>query len=104
MVGFIHIRVCIQPWVTHNPIDEVINNGGDVIDASEPIVEGWLRLIVHIFSFPARLPERGLTLSTANHVSRKCNKNALGNMSRELRRIPVLRTRVNKGESCYLLL
>src|SRR5215207_313308 len=90
MVGFIHTRVCIQPWVTHNPIDEVINNGGDVVYTPEPIVEGWLRLILHIFSFPARLPLRRLTLSTSNHVSTKCGKNALGNMSRELPRTHLL--------------
>ena len=40
MVRFIHTRVSIQPWVTHNPIDEVINNGGDIIYAAKPIVEG----------------------------------------------------------------
>jgi len=40
MVRFIHTRVSIQPWVTHNPIDEVINNGGDIIYAAKPIVQG----------------------------------------------------------------
>jgi hypothetical protein len=39
MVGFINTRVSIQPWVTHNPVDEVIDDRGDVVYAAEPIVE-----------------------------------------------------------------
>jgi hypothetical protein len=65
MVRFIHTRVSIQPWVTHNPIDELINNRGDVIYATEPIVEGGFVLRLHgacllliLFDLPLSPAER----------------------------------------------
>src|SRR5215212_9614445 len=52
MVGFVHTRVGIQPWVGHDPVDEVIDDGSDVVDASEPIVEGRFDWALHVLSFP----------------------------------------------------
>jgi hypothetical protein len=52
MVGFVHTRVGIQPCVGHDPVDEVIDDGSDVVHASEPIVEGRFDWGLHILSFP----------------------------------------------------
>src|SRR5215208_6070237 len=52
MVGFVHTRVGIQPCVGHDPVDEVIDDGSDVVHASEPIVEGRFDWALHILSFP----------------------------------------------------
>jgi hypothetical protein len=34
--------VRIQDWVVHNPIDEIVNNGSNRIDATETLVERGL--------------------------------------------------------------
>ena len=34
MVGLIHARVSVQPVVDHDPVDKVIDNGGDVVYAT----------------------------------------------------------------------
>jgi hypothetical protein len=49
VVRLVDARIRVQPVVNHNPIDEIVDDGGDVVDAGESVVErGWL-------SFP-RLP------------------------------------------------
>jgi len=61
---------------------------------------------VHATAPPSRLSSSGLALSTANHASRECSKNALDILSRERPRTPYRRssqnspsaTLVNKGE------
>ena len=49
MVGFINTRVSVQPLIDHEPVDKVIDNGGDVIYAARPIVEGGCVLGVYGF-------------------------------------------------------
>src|SRR5215216_5023306 len=73
MVRFIHPRVCIQPWVSHNPIDEIINNGGDVVYATEPIVEGGFVLRLH-GSPPFEASLSDLPLSPAERLENKNNR------------------------------
>src|ERR671933_875650 len=65
MVCFIHTRISIQPWVVHNPVDEVVHNDSDVVYATEPIVEGGCVLGLHGFylllkpiSLTYRFPQR----------------------------------------------
>src|SRR5215208_4965771 len=52
MVCLIYTRVSIQPWVGHKPVDQVIDNGSEVIYTSEPIVERRFYWGLHTLSFP----------------------------------------------------
>src|SRR6202011_1380249 len=47
MVGLVHPGVGIEPVVHHDPVDQVINDRRDVVDASESIVERRLLLNGH---------------------------------------------------------
>jgi hypothetical protein len=35
----VHRRVAVQPWAGYDPIDEVVDHRGDVIDANEAVVQ-----------------------------------------------------------------
>ncbi len=39
MVSLIDARIGIEPGIDHQSVDEVIDHGGDVVDAAEAIVE-----------------------------------------------------------------
>jgi hypothetical protein len=44
MVGFVDARVGVQPGIDHDPIDEVIDHGGDVVHATQAVIQrGHLR-------------------------------------------------------------
>jgi hypothetical protein len=43
VVRLVDARIRVQPVVDHDPVDEIVNDRGDVVDAAEPLVErGWL--------------------------------------------------------------
>jgi hypothetical protein len=44
VVRLIHARIRIEPWIDHEPVDEVLHDSGNVIYATEPIVERWFLL------------------------------------------------------------
>jgi hypothetical protein len=46
MVSLVDYWVCIQAGINHDPVDEIINHGGDAIDTAEPVVQGGL-VILH---------------------------------------------------------
>ncbi|WP_460426986.1 hypothetical protein [Azotobacter armeniacus] len=39
MMGFAHARICIQGWVDHDSVDEVIRDSGDAIYIPKPLVK-----------------------------------------------------------------
>src|SRR5438093_6369925 len=39
MVRFVHARIRVQARVDHDAVDQVVDDGRDVIDAAQPIVE-----------------------------------------------------------------
>jgi hypothetical protein len=39
MMGLVYLRVRIQAGIDHDPVDEIINDGGDAVDTAEPIVK-----------------------------------------------------------------
>jgi hypothetical protein len=61
MMRLVHPWVNIEPWVDHDPVDEVIDHGGYAIDAAAPVVEARRVLCIH---------RRFLLLSPATAVSR----------------------------------
>src|SRR5262249_39978407 len=56
MVGLVAYWVCIQAGINHDPVDEIINQGGDAIDTAEPIVQGGCVLHSHLCSSSFRFP------------------------------------------------
>jgi hypothetical protein len=42
MMRFIDLGVGVQPRVVHDAVDKVIPNGGNRIDASQPVIERFL--------------------------------------------------------------
>src|SRR5215211_4812314 len=72
MVCFIHTRVSIQPWIAHNPVDEVVHNDGNVVQAPEPIVKGGCDLRLHELLHPL---EASLSSPTAFPSGVLKNKN-----------------------------
>src|SRR5215216_3217041 len=99
MVCLIYTRVSIQPWVGHKLVDQVIDNGSDVIYTPEPIVERRFKLGLHILSFPPagyrpRIAYDDIAQSSAHPL----NRVALRLLRRgELQRSHLPRTRVNRG-------
>ena len=43
MVRLVDSRVRVQPRVDHDPIDEVVDDDGDGVDASQPLVQRRFR-------------------------------------------------------------
>ena len=39
MMGLVHPWIRIQAGIDHNPIDKVIDHGGDAVDTAEPLVK-----------------------------------------------------------------
>ena len=83
MVCLIHTRVSIQPWVGHDPVDQVIDDGGDVIYATEPIVERrfnwglryaqklWIGDFVrHAVYLPEKVTQRAGALTPVGRIHR----------------------------------
>src|SRR5262249_8714912 len=52
----VYFWVCIQAGINHDPVDEIINHGGDAIDTAEPIVQGGCVLHSHLCSSSFRFP------------------------------------------------
>jgi hypothetical protein len=42
MMRFIDLRIGVQPWIVHDAINKIIDDGGDGIDAPEPVIERFL--------------------------------------------------------------
>jgi hypothetical protein len=42
MMRFIDFRIGVQPRVVHNTVNKVIDDGGNRIDAPEPVIERFL--------------------------------------------------------------
>src|SRR5262249_52629832 len=43
--GSVRPEVRARRWlvgINHDPVDEIINPGGDAIDSAEPVVQGWI--------------------------------------------------------------
>jgi hypothetical protein len=39
MMGLIDARISIQSWVRHDSVDKIIDDGSNVIDAAESVIE-----------------------------------------------------------------
>ena len=39
MMGLVYLRVRIQAGIDHDPVDEIINDGGDAVDTAEPLIK-----------------------------------------------------------------
>ena len=39
MMRLIDAWVCIQAGVVHDPVDEVVHDGGDAIDTAQPLIQ-----------------------------------------------------------------
>jgi hypothetical protein len=39
VVSFVHGRVHVQARVRHDPVDQIINNGGDAINSTEALIK-----------------------------------------------------------------
>jgi hypothetical protein len=49
MVRLVDARIRVQPVVNHDPIDEIVDGGGNDVDATESLVErGLLRFHVRL--------------------------------------------------------
>src|SRR5205814_7992916 len=42
VVGFIHRGVGVQPWISHDAVDEIIDHRRNAINSAEAFIEGWL--------------------------------------------------------------
>ena len=49
-MGLVHPWIGIEPVVRHDPVDQVVDDRGDVVHASEPIVERRFLLNSHLVS------------------------------------------------------
>jgi hypothetical protein len=47
VVCLVDARVRVEPKVDHDPVDEVIDDDGDAVDAPEPVVQRLLSLSLH---------------------------------------------------------
>jgi len=48
MMGLVHPWIRIQAGIDHNPIDKVIDHGGDAVDTAEPLVKAGRILSRHL--------------------------------------------------------
>ncbi|WP_285705955.1 hypothetical protein [Microtetraspora sp. NBRC 16547] len=39
MVRVVHRRILVQPGLNHDPVDEVVDHRGDVVDATEAVIQ-----------------------------------------------------------------
>jgi hypothetical protein len=39
MVRLVHGRILVQPGIGHDPVDEVVDHRGDVVDAAEAVIQ-----------------------------------------------------------------
>src|SRR5262249_4867486 len=39
MMGLVYLWICIQAGIDHDPVDEVIDHGGNAVDAAEPLIK-----------------------------------------------------------------
>jgi hypothetical protein len=39
MMGFIHLRIGVQPGIVHDAVNQVINDGSDGIDTPKPLIQ-----------------------------------------------------------------
>ena len=42
---FVDRRVCIETRISHDPIDEVVDDDGDTVYSAEPLIESGRRLL-----------------------------------------------------------
>jgi hypothetical protein len=42
VMGLIYARVRIEPRIGHDPVDQVIDDGSDVVNAAKSIIQRWL--------------------------------------------------------------
>jgi len=54
VVRLVDSRVRVQPRVAHNPVDEVVHDNGDGVDAPQPLVQRWRCLGLRCASFEIR--------------------------------------------------
>src|SRR5215471_4175238 len=47
MMGLVHLRVRIQAWINHDPVDEIIHDGGDAVDTAEALIKAGRILSSH---------------------------------------------------------
>ena len=50
VMSFVNAGVGIQPVVDHDPVYKIIDDDGDVVHATEPVVERGFDLALHILS------------------------------------------------------
>jgi hypothetical protein len=56
-MGFVHSWIGVQPRVSHDPVNEIVDHAGNAINSPEPFVERWLaRLFVLLNPRLARGP------------------------------------------------
>src|SRR6266404_7250602 len=51
VVGFVHGRIRVQARVRHDPVDQIIDNGGDAINSTEALIEGRFLLDLVLAAF-----------------------------------------------------
>jgi hypothetical protein len=47
MVCLVHRWILIQSIIMHDPVDEVVDHGGDVVDTAKPVIERGTRISFH---------------------------------------------------------
>jgi hypothetical protein len=45
VMGLVDQRISIQGWVDHNAIDEIVDHGGDGVDAAKAVIERRLGVL-----------------------------------------------------------
>ena len=55
MMGLIYLWVRVQAGIDHDPVDKVVNHGGDAVDTAEPLIKAgrilsrrWLPLLLFL--------------------------------------------------------
>src|SRR5688500_11720376 len=47
MVSLVYPRICVQSGIGHYSVDQVIDDGSNVVDAAQPVIERGLLLGLH---------------------------------------------------------
>src|SRR3984885_12126426 len=45
MMGLVDQRIRVQGWVDHDAVDEIVDHGGDSVDAAKAVVERWCGVV-----------------------------------------------------------
>src|SRR5215831_3299677 len=47
MMGLVYSWVGVEAWIDHDPVNEIINHGGDAVDAAESLIKARQTIGIH---------------------------------------------------------